>query len=282
MNVCCKTEIHKTIKSLLLVWGILLLSKTNGTKENFFLDLFYSGTDTKEDTFLSVNNLPDCLLRTRISLLYKTRVEIKSCIISSWTSSYSVSSVAQSCPALCDPMDCNTPEFPIHHQFPELAQTHVLWVGGAIQPSHPMKSPAFSLFQHQGLLFVCFCFDWRLITLQYCSGFAIQWHESAVGVHVFPILNPPSHLRPHPIPLGRPSAPALSTLSHALNLEWWSVSHMIMYVFPCYSLKSSHPRLLPQSPKDFYTRVIVTISKFCIYALVYCIGVYLSGLLHSA
>ena len=128
-------------------------------------------------------------------------------------------------------------------------------------------------------LFVCFCFPWRLITLQYCSGFAIQGHESAMGIHVCPILNPPSHLPPHPIPLGRPSAPALSTLSHALNLEWWSVSHMIMYVFPCYFLKSSHPRFLPQSLKDFYTRVIVTISKFCIYALVYCIGVYLSGLL---
>ena len=41
---------------------------------------------------------------------------------------------------------------------------------------------------------------WRLITLQYCIGFAIHWHESAMGVHVFPILNPPSHLLPHPIP----------------------------------------------------------------------------------
>ena len=59
-----------------------------------------------------------------------------------------------------------------------------------------------------------------------------------------------SYLPPHPIPLGHPSAPALSTLSHALNLDWWSVSHMIIYMFQCYSLQSSHPRLLPQSPKD--------------------------------
>ena len=92
-------------------------------------------------------------------------------------------------------------------------------------------------------------FNWRLINLQYCSGFAIHWHESAMGVHVSPILNPPSHLPPHPIPQGHPSAPAPSTLSHALNLDWRSVSHMIIYMFQCYSLKSSHPCLLPQSPK---------------------------------
>ena len=63
------------------------------------------------------------------------------------------SSVAQSCPTLWNPMDCSTPFFPVHHQLPELAQTHVHWVGDAIQPSHPLLSPsppAFNLFQHQG------------------------------------------------------------------------------------------------------------------------------------
>ena len=70
-----------------------------------------------------------------------------------------------------------------------------------------------------------------------------------IGVHVSPILNPlptsfliPS-LRVHP------SAPALSTLSHALNLDWRSISQMMIYMFQCYSFKSSHPCLLPQSPK---------------------------------
>ena len=48
-----------------------------------------------------------------------------------------LSSVAQSCPTLCDPMDCRTPGFPVHHQTMELAQTHVHRVGDAIQPSHP-------------------------------------------------------------------------------------------------------------------------------------------------
>ena len=46
-------------------------------------------------------------------------------------------SVAQLCPTLYNPMDCSVPGFPVHHQLPELTQTHVHWVGGAIQPSHP-------------------------------------------------------------------------------------------------------------------------------------------------
>ena len=65
----------------------------------------------------------------------------------------SISSVAQSCQTLWDPMDCSTPGFPVHHQLPELTQTHVHWVGDAIQISHSVSSPsppAFSLSQHQG------------------------------------------------------------------------------------------------------------------------------------
>ena len=50
--------------------------------------------------------------------------------------------VAQSCPTLCELMDCNTPGFPVHHQLPELAQTHVHPVGDAIQLSHPLSSPS--------------------------------------------------------------------------------------------------------------------------------------------
>ena len=64
------------------------------------------------------------------------------------------SSVTWSCLTLCDPMDCSTPGFPVHHQLLELPQTHVHWVSDAIQPSHPLLSPsppAFSLSQHQGL-----------------------------------------------------------------------------------------------------------------------------------
>ena len=53
-----------------------------------------------------------------------------------------LSSVAQLCPTLCDPMDCSTPGIPVHHQLPEFTQIHVHWVSDAIQPSHPLSSPA--------------------------------------------------------------------------------------------------------------------------------------------
>ena len=64
------------------------------------------------------------------------------------------SSVAQLCPTLCNPVDCSTPGFPVHHQLPEPTQTHVHRVGDVIQISHPLSSPsppAFNLFQDQCL-----------------------------------------------------------------------------------------------------------------------------------
>ena len=82
----------------------------------------------------------DELLEDLISYLILTLVQF------SW--------VTQLCPTLCDPMDCSTPGLPVHHQLQELAQTHVHWVGDAIQPSHPLSSPsppALSLSQHQSL-----------------------------------------------------------------------------------------------------------------------------------
>ena len=66
----------------------------------------------------------------------------------------SISSGAQSCLTLCDPMDCSRLGFPVHHQLPESTQTHVLRVGDATQPSDTLSSPfppAFNLSQHQGL-----------------------------------------------------------------------------------------------------------------------------------
>ena len=104
--------------------------------------------------------------------------------------------------------------------------------------------------------------------------FAIHWHESSTGV---PHPESPSHLPPLPIPLGHPSAPAPSTLYHALNLDWRFISHMIFYMFQCHSPKSSHPCPLPQSPKDcsihlclfccLAYRVIVTIFLMIHYTL---------------
>ena len=117
--------------------------------------------------------------------------------------------------------------------------------------------------------------------------FAIHCHESSMGgCTCVPHPESPSHLPSHLIPQGHPSAPALSALSHASNLDWRSLSHMILYMFQCYSLKSSHPRLLSESKRLFYTSVSLLLphiqghhyhlSKFHIYALVYCIGVFLS------
>ena len=66
----------------------------------------------------------------------------------------SVSSVPQSCPTLCDPMNCSTLGLPVHHQLPEFTQTHIHRVGDAIQPSHPLSSlslPARNPSQHQSL-----------------------------------------------------------------------------------------------------------------------------------
>ena len=66
---------------------------------------------------------------------------------------FAVVQLLSSCPALCDPTDCNTPAFPVLHCLPECAQIHVHWISDAIQPSHPLfpPSPALSFSQHQGL-----------------------------------------------------------------------------------------------------------------------------------
>ena len=93
-------------------------------------------------------------------------------------------------------------------------------------------------------------FNWRLITLQYCSDFCHTLTWISRGCTCVPHHELLSHLPPHPTPQGHPSAPELSAFSHTLNLDWWSISHMVINMFQCYSLKSSHPRLLPQSPKD--------------------------------
>ena len=85
--------------------------------------------------------------------------------------SHQFSSGAQLCPTLC-----STPGLPVHHQLPEFTQTHVHWVGDAIQPSHPLSSPlppAFNISQHQGL------FKWVSSPHQVSKGLEFQLqHQS--------------------------------------------------------------------------------------------------------
>ena len=114
------------------------------------------------------------------------------------------------------------------------------------------------------------------------------------GCTCVPHPEPPSfHLPPHPIPLGHPSAPAPSTLYHASKLDWQFVSHMLIYMFQCHSpiyptFALSHRvqktvQYICVSFAVLHTGTLSRyhLSKFHIYALVYCIGIFLSGLLHS-
>ena len=94
---------------------------------------------------LSFTNLP-----RRLEMQIQVCFTLKPCFYYSITSFSQFSSVAQSCPALCNP----TPGLPVHHQLPEFTQTHVHRVGDAIQPSHPLSSPsppAPNPSQHQSL-----------------------------------------------------------------------------------------------------------------------------------
>ena len=124
-------------------------------------------------------------------------------------------------------------------------------------------------------------FNWRLITLQCCIGFAIHQHESATGVHVFPILNPPSP--------SHPSGPSQCTSpKHPVSCMKPGLAIHFLYAFSKIIPPSPSPT---ESERLLYTSVSLLLSriqgyhyhlsKFHICVLVYCMGVFLSGLLHS-
>ena len=87
--------------------------------------------------------------------------------------------------------------------------------------------------------------NYFIILWWFCHTMTHISHRCTCVPHPEPLF----HLLPHRIRLGCPWAPALSALLHASNLHWSSILHMVIYIFQCYSLKLSHPHLLPHSPK---------------------------------
>ena len=137
--------------------------------------------------YSGLENSMDCIVHgvtkswTRLSDFH---FAIRYCAVIAYTAP-PFSLVAQSCPTLCDPMDCSTPGLPVHHQLLESTQTRVHWVSDAIQPSHPLLSPSppnFSLSQHQGL------FQWvsSLHQVAIILEFQLQ-HQSFQWIFWFPL-----------------------------------------------------------------------------------------------
>ena len=146
----------KIMKTLWLQWNFsmqtLIYKNLRIYSRNYFLLLFCSWSNLELKLYTSSNE------ETKVSQL---------------------SSVAQSCLTLCDPMDCGNPGLPVHHQLPEFTKTHVHWVCDAIEPSHPLLSPfppAFNLSQHQGLLqWVCSSHQVAKILVFQLQHQSFQW-----------------------------------------------------------------------------------------------------------
>ena len=129
-------------------------------------------------------------------------------------------------------------------------------------------------FLYNGELFSISYFFLFYFTILYWFCHTSTW--ICHGYTSVPNPEPSSHLPPHTISLGHPSAPAPSIMYPALNLDQWFISYTILYMFQCHSPKSSHPRPLPQSPKVRFThlclfcclthRVMITIFLNSIYS----------------
>ena len=135
------------------------------------------------------------------------------------------SSVPQSCPLLCGPMDWSMPGLLVCHQLPEFTQTHVHRVSNTIQPSHPLSfpsPPASNLSQHQGL------FKWVNASHQVAKVLEFQLQhqscQSLTHVHWVGDAIQPSH------PLSSPSPPAFTFFQHQGVFKWVSSLHQVTKV----------------------------------------------------
>ena len=151
-------------------------------------------------------------------------------IIGIWYCMCAVCLVTQSCPTLGDPMDCSMPGLPVHHQLLEFTQTHIHWVGDAIQPSHPLSSPsppAINLSQHQFSSVTQLCLT--LCDPMDCSMPGLPVHHqlpefTQAHVHWVTDAIQPSH------PLSSPCPPAFSLSQHQGLFQWVSSLHQVAKV----------------------------------------------------
>ena len=132
------------------------------------------------------------------------------------------------------------------------------WVTALSTQHHP-------LFVFNGYLFIYFYFIFNF-TILYWFCHISTWIRHRY-THV-PHSEPSFLLPPHTIPLGHPSAPTPSIQYCALNLDWWLILYMLLYMFQCHSPKSSHPLPLPQSPKVlsqlFHSRLSLSSRGFLV------------------
>ena len=147
------------------MWHSVLLSMSSpwkGTKVTF--DEQLRGPYLILETEVNINSDKSCWLYGPLtwwnengsytSAVFLPKTQNPSIIMKELSHSVQFSSVAQSCPTLCDLMNCSTPGLPVHHQLPEFTQTHVHRISDAIQPSHPLSSPSLPApnpYQHQSL-----------------------------------------------------------------------------------------------------------------------------------
>ena len=156
--------------------------------------------------------------------------------------------VTQLCPILCDPMDCSLPGSSIHgisrqeywSALPFPSPKERVW-GGMLSSRNSFLKGLFPVFRKKLLFFYLNLFNWRLINLQYCIGFAIHQHESATGVYLLPILNPPPISLPvlslWVIPVHQPQA---SSIMH----QTWTGNLFHIWYYTCFNaIPPNHPTL---------------------------------------
>ena len=146
-------------------------------------------------------------------------------------------------------MDCSTPGLPVHHQLLEFTQTHIHWVGDAIQPSHPLSSPsppAINLSQHQFSLVTQLCLT--LCDPMDCSMPGLPVHHQLpefTQAHVYWVNDAiqPSH------PPSSPSPPAFNLSQHQGLFQWVSSSHQVAKVLEFQLQHQSFQWLVTQDSK---------------------------------